>query len=129
MNPHVKRIIEQQRKSVVRKKSSVSLMGHTQFIPDYKRLHKSRTIFMNQHMFTEPTVFEKRELMNIFIEFPFEDKIKLIYNYNVQLAKRWKDQHENNRQKNVPSILCRICSHMFYADKSERHNTVCVKKM
>jgi hypothetical protein len=47
---------------------------------------------------------------------------------HLELAKKWKENHNKFRDKNVPVVLCRVCNRQFFADKSEMHNTNCVEK-
>ena len=47
---------------------------------------------------------------------------------HLELAKKWKENYDRFRDKNVPVVLCRVCNRQFYADMSELHNTNCVEK-
>ena len=68
------------------------------------------------------------ETMKIMKEFPLEDRLRIIFNYHKVICTKWKEEFDVNRVKNMPTIVCRICNRVFYADMSELHSKNCIDK-
>ena len=134
--PGIKKIIEQHNSGPINSLSQTSKFGQEDktevkstdsfrdFKKDEKRVFKSRYACLQ----VEKDMFQPIETMNLLNEYPLEDKLRNIFNYHKQQAKKWKETFDKTRELNMPSILCRMCNRNFYADKLEVHNKNCYER-
>lgn len=145
--PNVKQIIEQQRiESLNQTYQSPSQFKMNEldktyqpnkkhiswktWVADEKKTFKSKVLCMNNELKLgkAQSKLQSVNIQKLLIEFPLEERLRIIFNQNKVMAKQWKEDFDKQRMINVPTIICRICHREIFADLAQPHNKACLDR-